>query len=40
MNEDKFYYDNFTGTYFLDDDNGGEPIELTEQEAIKPRYSI
>ena len=34
MNEDKFYYDNFTGTYFLHDDKGGEPIEFTEQEAI------
>lgn len=32
--EEKFYYDNFTGTYFLHDDKGGEPIEFTEQEAI------
>jgi hypothetical protein len=34
MNEEKFYYDSFTGTYFLHDEEWEEPMEFTEQEAI------
>ena len=34
MNEEKLYYDSFTGTYFLHDEEWGEPREFTEQEAI------
>lgn len=30
--EEKFYYDNFTGTYFLRDEEWEEPMEFTEDE--------
>ena len=30
--EEKFYYDNFTGTYFLHDEEWEEPMEFTEDE--------
>jgi len=31
---DKFYYDTFTGTYFLHDEEWEEPMEFTEDELI------
>lgn len=33
--EEKFYYDNFTGTYFLHDEEWEEPREFTEDELIE-----
>mgnify|MGYP003127951530 FL=1 len=33
--EEKFYYDNFTGTYFLHDEEWEEPMEFTEDELIQ-----
>ena len=33
--EEKFYYDSFTGTYFLHDEEWEEPREFTEDELIK-----
>ena len=32
--EEKFYYDNFTCTYFLHDEEWEEPMEFTEDELI------
>ena len=32
--EEKFYYDSFTGTYFLQDEEWEEPMEFTEDELI------
>lgn len=32
--EQKFYYDSFTGTYFLHDEEWEEPREFTEDELI------
>ena len=31
----KFYYDSFTGTYFLHDEEWEEPMEFTEDELIQ-----
>ena len=31
---EKVYYDNFTGTYFLHDEEWEEPMEFTEDELI------
>ena len=33
--EKKFYYDNFTGTYFLHDEEWEEPMEFTEDELAE-----
>lgn len=33
--ETKFYYDNFTGTYFLHDEEWEEPMEFTEDELVE-----
>ena len=33
--EEKFYYDSFTGTYFLHDEEWEEPMEFTEDELIQ-----
>ena len=33
--EEKFYYDSFTGTYFLHDEEWEEPREFTEDELIE-----
>ena len=33
--EEKFYYDNFTGTYFLHDEEWEEPMEFTEDELVQ-----
>jgi hypothetical protein len=33
--EKKFYYDNFTGTYFLHDEEWAEPMEFTEDELVQ-----
>jgi len=30
--EEKFYFDNFTGTYFLHDEEWAEPMEFTKDE--------
>ena len=33
--EEKFYYDTYTGTYFLHDEEWEEPMEFTEDELIE-----
>ncbi len=33
--ETKFYYDNFTGTYFLHDEEWEEPMEFTRDELVQ-----
>ena len=39
MNEDKFYYDNFTGTYFLHDDKGENLLSLqSKRQSTKVFY--
>lgn len=38
--EEKFYYDSFTGTYFLHDEEWEEPMEFTEDELIEEGIDI
>lgn len=33
--EEKFWYDSFTGTYWLQDEEWSEPMEFTEDELIQ-----
>lgn len=33
--EEKFYYDNYTGTYWLHDEEWAEPMEFTESELVE-----
>ena len=33
--EEKFYYDNYTGTYWLHDEEWTEPMEFTEEELVE-----
>ena len=32
--EEKFWYDSFTGTYWLQDEEWAEPMEFTEDELV------
>lgn len=32
--EEKFWYDSFTGTYWLKDEEWAEPMEFTEDELV------
>ena len=33
--EEKFWYDSFTGTYWLQDEEWAEPMEFTEDELVE-----